>query len=124
MEENFLFRAKNKTGTWIYGYYMYSERENKHYILGDSKDYGFQKQEIEQFTLGVQFKYRGNKYFNGDIVKHGSASDLFVVIFKDGEFRLQLQNESFIRTQTTASIQHLEFCKIVGNIHDNPELLK
>ena len=56
MEENFLFRAKNKNGTWIYGYYMYSERENKHYILGDSKDYGFQKQEIERSTLCQNFK--------------------------------------------------------------------
>jgi hypothetical protein len=52
MKPKFLFKAKMKhQDTEIIGSYLYSEKDQKHYIIGESKDYGFQKVEIDTETL-------------------------------------------------------------------------
>ncbi len=65
------FRGKSKDlNIFVYGYYFYSEIENKHYIIGESKDYGFQKVEVNPETVG-QFAICVDKaeVYEGDRVR-------------------------------------------------------
>lgn len=68
----------------------------------------------------------GEKLFEGDIVKGlflHSDSVLSVVTFKDGAFGLEWNRGAVKTFSAFASICNVRYEKI-GNIHDNPELLK
>ena len=57
------FRGRSKElKMFVYGYYFYSEKEDKHYIVGESIDYGFQKLEVNPKIVG---QYTGLKDKNG-----------------------------------------------------------
>ncbi len=69
----------------------------------------------------------GKKIFEGDIVYCISNTDCgkCVVIFEEGEFRLV--PDRYCQNYTTGGGYHAIRCfakEIVGNIHDNPELLR
>ena len=52
MKEKFLFKAfSTQLNATIQGCYFYSEKENKHYIVGESIDYGYQKTEVDPDTV-------------------------------------------------------------------------
>lgn len=47
--------GKTLQGVWVYGWYMYSEKQDKHYIVGESADYGFRRIEVDPSTVGDMF---------------------------------------------------------------------
>lgn len=139
-----IFRGKTSRGKWVYGSLIYVKREHNSFCCilesEDSGRYDFpyldadlgvidgqaisiERSTIGQFT-GLTDKY-GKKIFEGDIVRsddiHGEpllvifneGCGAFQVLFKDG------YSEGFL--ERYSDINHLE---VVGNIHDNPELLK
>lgn len=129
MKREILFRGKRvDTGEWIYGDLI------KHSIIDPFKyiaigaGYKIDNPEIGkaikvlpstvgQFT-GMTDK-NGNRIFEGDIYSMGEKNILYVVIFDKSQFiGKQVRNRS---------LAGLEYWKsdieIVGNIHDNPELL-
>jgi len=113
--------------TWITGHHFYSEKENKHYITGESKDYGFQKGEVIPETVG-QFTgltdKNGKRIFEGDILHCDPFTKLFWISFGKSEkwgacFCVQSSNSIYFLSKLwTASSE------IIGNIYDSPELLK
>ena len=133
-----LFRGKEKlTGVWRYGSLLkYPNAATIKQIYGDrvfhTATYEIIPETVGQFT-GLTDK-NGTKIFEGDIVKgkseyfgNGSLNQKAVVLYDRGQFLL-----SFGET--------LEECKqlndfevvgvwsgdveVIGNVHDNPELLK
>lgn len=132
-----LFRGRNENGKWIYGYVVKGNYNTGFGIIEDHIDTGLQYVEertIGQFT-GLTDKNNGKKIFEGDIVK--------AIISINDYSRDRVRNEEGIY-EIKYHIKHCYFylakegnnllfdgnwryylkeIKVIGNIHDNPELL-
>lgn len=135
-----LFRGKIvRTGEWVCGGIVhqtdhYGEPVDRYYIIDgtETQDYdiGYEYEVIPetvgQFT-GLRDK-NGKRIFEGDIVDVeydiqyvGVASErigLFEVVFYDGCFMKQKKDGGLFHFIPS------DKCKVVGNIHDNLELLE
>ena len=129
MKREILFRAKRiDTGEWIYGDLIKHSIIDPFTYIAIGVGYKIDNPEIGkaikvlpntvgQFT-GMMDK-NGNRIFEGDIYSMGEKNILYVVIFDKSQFiGKQVRNRS---------LAGLEYWKsdieIIGNIHDNPELL-
>ncbi len=124
MKREILFRGKSN-GRWVYGSLVVSENVAPaiYYEVGK----GLVKQldwcyvtpdTIGQYT-GLKDK-EGNKIFEGDIVEFTNL-DLpnMVIRFDNGSFMLCEDENS-----TYEELRMNYVVEVVGNIHDNPDLIK
>lgn len=131
-----IFRGKRKdNGEWVEGSAIntqYDIRGDKHTYIGifvTSERYSLMKtiewyevypETVGQYT-GLTDK-NGTKIFEGDIVRlpYPEHIETFVCFWDDGniEFGLKNEKEDFGLAYASRDIE------IIGNIHDNPELLK
>ena len=124
MKREILFRGKRvDTGEWVEGSLIGND-----VIVGKIVEfeedyfctefwYKVDPETVGQFT-GMTDK-KGKKLFEGDVYSMGEKNILYVVIFDKSQFiGKQVGNRS---------LAGLEYWKsdieIIGNIHDNPELL-
>ena len=134
MEER-LYRGKDKyTGEWIYGYY--SPCCFGFFPCGpaiiDKKEMErgcWRPDEVIPETVGQFAGFpdkNGKEMYEGDIVS--GAIHLFerprngVVTFKDGSFGLTWYRGETEEFNPFTSMCNIEY-EVIGNIHDNPELL-
>ncbi len=124
-------KPKNELIDWVYGYYFYSELTCKHYIMGESKDYGYTCIEVIPETVGQYTELNdknGTKIFEGDIVKYN--------LYVNGD--ITEEKETVRYSEYTADYSPfssayscdgccygvaIEETEVIGNIHDTPELL-
>ncbi|ENP7024427.1 hypothetical protein ACEB10_000573 [Campylobacter coli] len=98
--------------------YPFNDRNNEYYDNEESIS-------IELFT-GLYDK-KGNKIYEGDIVKTKSPYDCFlakVSIHKEGTFYLESKSRDYIGSLIYLVKDEGYDTEIIGNIHENPELLK
>ena len=125
------FRGKNLDGEWVYGFYVEEERqtlngfEKKYFIVNDGYDY-VKPDTVGQFT-GLYDK-DGKEIYEGDIiiseelkhtchyVRYMESEAMFVAMIIGSP----LDEYCGIRQSWIDRFSK----KIIGNIHDNPELLK
>lgn len=136
------FRGKSLSGEWLYGYlYKHGITPPSDFLcVGQAvlpwKDtvgvYVVDPETIGQFT-GLTDK-NGKEIYEGDIVSHPWKDPIFgdlvetgqfvhsTICFNNGAFvvNYRLQGE-YIYLQDFVRLKCLE---VVGNIHDNPELIK
>jgi hypothetical protein len=128
------FRGKSIfDGEWWEGYYVYSNYDDKHYITQNSLINGNRNQfvslshfaEIDPKTLG---EFTGLKDSTGKKIYEGDILLIDGVVFKDKQskkaemlwdkycygWRMEIDAEKKVKEN------HIE---IIGNIHENPELL-
>lgn len=118
-----LFRGKDKeTGEWVEGC-LYLCHDGTCEISSYNDDFNIERwtsqvtnESVGQYT-GVNDK-NGRKIFEGDIVR---INEKYVdaVIFSNGCFCMDRQIMMFEFTY-----QYFDKIEVIGNIHDNPELLK
>lgn len=134
-----LFRGKRTdTGEWVEGYYEFgydSENEEPtHYmwVLNHTEKYG------EMFTVIPETvgQYTGltdkndKKIFEGDIVKCIEIARhkeiISPVVFLDGTWFLHESEDcdAYLYNYETEGANRMFEIEVIGNIHDNPELLK
>ena len=124
------FRGKRKDNKeWVYGYLVLDGRERHCYIVFvdwlpedniDDVDYiEVYKHTIGQFT-GLYDK-NGKEIYEGDIIDTGY--DKWIVKFGNGSFYATIPNTSFFLDLSRETINYYEI-KVIGNIYDNPELIK
>ena len=121
-----LFRGKRTDGMgWIEGYYAnccYPNRDKNriyHLIIEYPNNY----YEIYTGTLGQYTGLtdkNGKKIFEGDIVKLASVLSTGVVTYHLYKFMVDDIDDGM----QNYSSDMWEECKVIGNIFDNPELLK
>lgn len=119
-EREILFRGY--TGReWVYGYLSMNREKTRAFIQRDISDIHFEVKlnTVSQFT-GLTDR-NGTKIFEGDIVKHTRLNGSGLIVFRDGAFWLKIN--------VCAKKLLVWFCnhgevEVIGNIHDNPELLR
>jgi hypothetical protein len=123
-----LFRAKEKDdGEWVYGWYCrypFGKWPLKDAIIpSEEAENGYHRfVEVDPATVGqytgLTDKY-GKNIFEGDVVAYPEYGNL-AVVWDDGAFQ-------FMREDTFYDmLDHYTngFAVVIGNIHDNPELLE
>ena len=130
-----LFRGKTKVyNKWVYGWYcgkilnhdMHSTEESSQ-IIDDKTLYWHtcEPDTVGQFT-GLTDK-NGKKIFDGDVVLYPwndqDNPEIFTIKFKDGQFIASpvKETEDYWDFMVGGYSKEME---IIGNIHDNPELLE
>ena len=115
-----LFRGKNNENKWVYGSYIhktlhYGDPCDKHIILYSGEfdcDY-YDMAEVHPDTLGQYTGLtdkNGQKIFEGDILARYNA--------------FEYCNGSFCINGDAPLALWASSCAVLGNIHDNPELME
>ena len=123
------FRGKReKTGEWVDGYLIKRDEPFLHDIvvpIGNSSQmtYAIIRGTVGQYT---GFKDRNEKrIFEGDVLSQQGCSDIYIV-FDEKTASLGWSFTDFIRSQGyihRINKEGMQWCKIIGNIHDHPEFL-
>lgn len=128
--DKYLFRGKRASdGAWLYGDLFHTRRRNVVECCIHSNKYCFQvdKTTVGQYT-GLKDK-NGKRIFEGDICQiknHRLIDDTpFVVEWEDFAYNgwtwRDIDEVGAVDSFTTGAARN---CEVIGNIHDNPELLE
>ena len=118
-----LFRGKRTSnGKWVEGFYFIQRgnpnaKAEEHYIRCYDTDFSVDPETVGQFT-GLTDR-NGVKIFEGDIVLHKGECGLVGYSYDYGMFEVDFDYcfASFIDISASN-------CEVIGNIYDNPELMK
>ena len=123
------FRGKNiETGEWLYGNLQVPQKEGVGYYMWDKEKF---QREVDPETIGefTSLKDRnGNDIYEGDIISFDYgvgepvSEDLIEVRFVRGVFAFLWNGD--LDDECPVSSPKREWANVIGNIHDNPELLK
>ena len=129
MNREIKFRAKRKlNGEWVYGSFVKGESEDCDFIVGipdDSLDevrISVITNTVGQFT-GLKDK-NGVEIYEGDILK-SKVGITYSVLFKNGAYRWGNDNDNDLLIENGDDITDdcINWGEVIGNIHENPELL-
>lgn len=139
MNNRYIFRGKRKdNGEWIEGYYV-CNGEHCYIFSGKlgiiNKNFNWERYEVIPETVGqcTGLKDKNGKLiFEGDIVEYMDAYSTFegeytefmnegTVLYEDGSYFIT--NRSSVEMSDIVYKGELDG-NIIGNIHDNPELLE
>ena len=127
MNREILFRGKRTdNGEWVEGYLCechHKDTGKYDYAIQEMFENGYIMHEVIPETVGQYTGLtdkNGKKIFGGDICKHRSNYSgntvISVVTYTDGHFlALVCENSGF---------ELSEKLEVIGNIHDNPELVE
>lgn len=126
------FRGKNLDGEWVYGFYVEEERqtingfEKKHFIVNDGYDY-VKPDTVGQFT-GLYDK-DGKEIYEGDIIGCHNPDIKHLIFYneKQGRFMAALNGDienDFVGVCGLDDSRWNASKEVIGNVYDNPELLK
>lgn len=134
MNEKFLSRGKREdTEKWVEGYYVKLPKdqhgEQLHIIIGLDGQYNRIIPETAGRCVGLTDK-NSKLMFEGDIVNHhtgyfgvvafGGCCDLFHSLETHLGFYIKWDTESYYRQDIGF---WKKFIEVIGNIHDNPQML-
>ena len=143
MQRKIKFRGKNKDIGWVYGQLAYDINGNTYIIQEVELDssYGLEetmlfatmwyrvdKETIGQYT-GLKDK-NGKEIYEGDIIFDSFYERKAKVVFLEGAFWLDYIDDFkeyetiHKRYQLLANYDNKSVLEVIGNIYDNPELLK
>lgn len=124
--EEILFRGKLvKNGEWAHGSLFVDDKKEKHEILVGYTNYRI-AWEVEPFTVG-QFTgltdKNGKRIFEGDIVRYMN-NDIMVVVWNKESASFACAYSYINFNYCATLINGHMYLEVIGNIHDNPELLE
>lgn len=122
------FRGRRlDNGEWVYGFLFM--QDGKAYIITDLTPCGFIKHEVDPATVG---QYTGledkdsKEIYEGDIMSipetEFNAHIIGHVVYDEDAFFIQARNGGACWGLNWSLRKHN--AQVIGNIHDNPELLK
>ena len=123
MKREIKFRGQptGKGGIWMVGIGAYKTHTAEHLVLNAKGD-SVEVVRLCQYT-GQKDK-NGKEIFEGDVVIIGEKLKA-KVIYYDGAFRMQSEFSPTPIDTTDMGYMMREFSvRVIGNIHDNPEMMK
>lgn len=137
-----LFRGKwIGNGEWIYGYYTGPVGIISDHAICDINSVSGQVLDVDPSTIGqyTGLKDRnGVRIFEGDVIKTHYANTpkadfIEQVVFHNGRFCGMYERDKmkmwaalpdWIKRLPQDKSVYMEWCEVIGNIHDNPELME
>lgn len=138
-----IFRGKTEKGEWVQGCLLYDSEQNEGYIAESFEDRAAYIREIIPETIGQYTGLtdkNGNKIFEGDIVKNDWCFTCGYSVIKFGRYKPLDMSGEYQQGHLGFYLEHIHKadkrsvrkdilyfannCEIIGNIHDNPELLE
>lgn len=128
-----LFRGKRKeNGEWVYGNYAVTDNNEKQHFIFQNKAFEFEvdSETVGQYT-GITDDY-GKKIFEGDILgitNDDPDYDYITKVYLDcNTLCVDVQGQDYDYTSIGFALEiwddECDQLEVIGNIHDNPELLK
>ncbi len=115
------FRAQNFGGRWFYsdvetlrGFFMFLDPRDSTPILNQNT--------LGQFT-GLKDK-NGKEIYEGDIVIISGAKQAMFVLYQPPSFVMKVSKKNKSWSEFNLAPEENQFFEVVGNIYENPELLK
>ena len=127
MDREILFRGMNDNKCLVQGYFFQTWKDC--FILWGTTNGVPNMTKVDPATVG-QFTglcdKNGVKIFEGDILRDGLGDDGVVTYFESiASFKYQVGNEVWNLNEGDPNRStQLQYTEIIGNIHDNPELVK
>lgn len=123
------FRAKGKvSGKWFYGYVIHHQRASWDWSIFHIDEHsGGTMTEIDPKTVGeyTGLKIKGVELYEGDIIKTDPESEgTAVVEYHAPRFCHRYPDWDMTLPLPVIDDLTVEWSEIVGNIYENPELLK
>ena len=125
------FRARRKNGKWVVGNFInhfstYFKTEERHSIFlpkPENDNGGYWVEDIDPETVGQftgLYDCDGKEIFEGDILDFNGLT--VEVRFVRGVFAFLANGD--LDEELCGDCRTDLFAKVIGNVHDNPELLK
>lgn len=121
------FRGKTTNGEWVYGHYSTGGfihpdgTETVRHLIHADMLYDVDSETVGQFT--ERFDKNGNEIYEGDIVKTNNGVGFVRYNAKQWFYEVAEVNEPLDNERKPGGIPEEDW-EVLGNIHDNPELLK
>lgn len=117
-----LFRGRDIANNWHYGDIEYFTDDFIKIVNHSNHEYG---KKIENNTVGQYIGLadtKGNKIFEGDIVKFDNGTAIGFVSWNNPNFMfiIKAKRNNFI---FYSEMKYFRDYEIIGNIYDNPELI-
>lgn len=128
-----LFRGKTLEREWVQGTYyhqkeFYGDKTDFHYIIESCDQLEDNMMTVSAVIPETVGQYtgltdrNGTKIFEGDIVSiSGDFKGIYTCVWEEYHFDYELENKTM---RCCLACVYSDDIKVIGNIHDNPELLK
>ena len=134
MNREIKFRGKTAEGKWVYGFYVFHKDMDAHLIVDESEGYPITYEVIPE-TIGQfigRYDNAGKEIYEGEIISLNGRYNK-IISFCDDHVAFCLADIGYLKCQGWKDIWEIlpslwwdnliKDIKVIGNIHDNPELL-